>query len=647
MHHVVGRGRSAVCSILTRLLLVGAILGAGLAVFPRVAQPLHAQTPTSTPMPRAEPEPATDAPVPTAPPNAARGRAIYSQNCAACHGDTGLGDGPVAVDLPAPPPNFADPTTVADRTPAEWFLVTKHGRIEQMMPPWENRLSDQEIWHAVFYAWSLHLDENAIAEAELRYGESCATCHGDQGVSNDTGNDEAAASLPAFADPAYTIYQSPAALLAGWQNAHPEIGATWTPAQQRAQVEQLRAFSYITAWQPLLQPGSGVIEGQVQMGTAGEVLPRALEVRLEAYLDFEPVQTVTQTLASDGTFRFEALSLDPDVVYVAVTEYDAIQYSSPLLTLVPDAPVTTTQILLYTQTNDPTGLYIERVNWVVEPQAEGLVVGQILTFGFTGDRTYVGSQLAGVPAPVTVGVHVPPTAQDIRLENGVLGGRYHQQGNLIYDTVPIAPGATTHQLVVRYLMPIDAEPFTLRNEFIYPVNSLNLLVADIPEIEVAAAGLDDLGTQDFQGMDFRVWEGAELASGTVLVQFSGLNLAASNSGRVAILGPGVLFGMGGMVMLVLLTALTISWRQGRFQVQQSPENLAAQRTQLLQNIARLDDLHAGGALDEASWQRQRAQLKVEALAIDTRLRAQTQGPPIAADLSASPPDNSQEKTHTS
>mgnify|MGYP001828122462 CR=1 FL=1 len=34
------------------------------------------------------------------------GRALYSEHCAACHGDTGRGDGPLAADLDTPPPDL-------------------------------------------------------------------------------------------------------------------------------------------------------------------------------------------------------------------------------------------------------------------------------------------------------------------------------------------------------------------------------------------------------------------------------------------------------------------------------------------------------------------------------------------------------------
>jgi len=44
-----------------------------------------------------------------------------------------------------------------------------------------------------------------------------------------------------------------------------------------------------------------------------------------------------------------------------------------------------------------------------------------------------------------------------------------------------------------------------------------------------------------------------------------------------------------------------------------------QRTELIQRIAKLDDLHAVGELNDANWQQQRARLKAELLTVASKL----------------------------
>src|SRR5690606_4649488 len=49
-------------------------------------------------------------------PDVARGKALYAQHCAACHGADGKGDGPAAKGLEPAPSNFHDLDRMAQRS---------------------------------------------------------------------------------------------------------------------------------------------------------------------------------------------------------------------------------------------------------------------------------------------------------------------------------------------------------------------------------------------------------------------------------------------------------------------------------------------------------------------------------------------------
>ena len=51
-----------------------------------------------------------------------------------------MNDNPTA-DLPGPPTAFADPAAIW-LSPAMLFHTTKFGRLQNMMPPWQNQLGD-------------------------------------------------------------------------------------------------------------------------------------------------------------------------------------------------------------------------------------------------------------------------------------------------------------------------------------------------------------------------------------------------------------------------------------------------------------------------------------------------------------------------
>lgn len=56
------------------------------------------------------------APAQEATPGMEEGARIYLERCAACHGESGRGDGPMAKMYPVPPTNFADAALMQTRT---------------------------------------------------------------------------------------------------------------------------------------------------------------------------------------------------------------------------------------------------------------------------------------------------------------------------------------------------------------------------------------------------------------------------------------------------------------------------------------------------------------------------------------------------
>ena len=80
------------------------------------------------------------------------GQALYVKTCAACHGKTGLGDGPKAKSLKTTPTDFSKADS-QKQTDGEHFYKTKTGRGD--MPKYEGKLSDDDIWNIVNYVRTL------------------------------------------------------------------------------------------------------------------------------------------------------------------------------------------------------------------------------------------------------------------------------------------------------------------------------------------------------------------------------------------------------------------------------------------------------------------------------------------------------------
>ncbi|RLT40126.1 MAG: hypothetical protein DWI57_08975 [Chloroflexi bacterium] len=85
----------------------------------------------------------------TTPQALATSAALYSQNCAACHGESGAGDGFAASFAPVAVPNLTDPTTAAGASPALYYAKIARGGIGTGMPNWGTIFREDELWALV------------------------------------------------------------------------------------------------------------------------------------------------------------------------------------------------------------------------------------------------------------------------------------------------------------------------------------------------------------------------------------------------------------------------------------------------------------------------------------------------------------------
>ncbi|OLB96209.1 MAG: hypothetical protein AUH30_13195 [Candidatus Rokubacteria bacterium 13_1_40CM_68_15] len=92
----------------------------------------------------------------------AAGGEIYIRNCMYCHGDNLDGQGHFAKGFNPPPANFQDPGTIAMLQEAYLFWrIAKGGPglpkestpWNSVMPAWEDRLSEEQIWQVIMYLY--------------------------------------------------------------------------------------------------------------------------------------------------------------------------------------------------------------------------------------------------------------------------------------------------------------------------------------------------------------------------------------------------------------------------------------------------------------------------------------------------------------
>jgi mono/diheme cytochrome c family protein/plastocyanin len=94
------------------------------------------------------------------------GQALYAQNCAACHGESGTGEGVMAGAVPATsathlagqqppsPANFTDPSTMLGASSALLQGKILRGGMGTGMPYWGPILTEAQMWALADYLWT-------------------------------------------------------------------------------------------------------------------------------------------------------------------------------------------------------------------------------------------------------------------------------------------------------------------------------------------------------------------------------------------------------------------------------------------------------------------------------------------------------------
>ncbi len=103
-------------------------------------------------------------PLPSRPPSLERGAVVYQERCAACHGESGRGDGPKAKSLKGPPPaNLADPQILGNKSLLDIFRRIAVGTPGTAMPEFAEDVSAEDRWAVASYVGAMQYGGSATA----------------------------------------------------------------------------------------------------------------------------------------------------------------------------------------------------------------------------------------------------------------------------------------------------------------------------------------------------------------------------------------------------------------------------------------------------------------------------------------------------
>ena len=548
-------------------------------------------------------------PTPIEPPSVSGGQALWAENCLPCHGPTGQGDGPTAASLPNPPADLTDPARAQQHLPSEIFKIIKEGRMDKMMPPWKNKLTDAQIWDAVAYVWSLGTSPQTLAAGQTVYTQQCAACHGQSGQGD---GPQAVAPINNFTDLAVMAGLSQADLLTRYQT-----GKTHADLSDLSQTDLQSALAYARTFSVAMPQRHGSLSGQVTNTATGQPVGN-ITVTLHAFQDNAELETLTTQADESGRYRFDNLLTEHTIMYAVEGVYQDITYFSqePGMFL-PNSTETTLNLTVSETTSSNENIDVSQLHYLVSFSPGAANIMQIFIVGNSGDKTYIGQN------GQTFSFALPANATNVTFQNDPNGNRFIKTATGYSDTEPVMPGPEGLTILAMYDVPFNDDTLDIDLPLPAKVKAVNALVTD-QGASLTSPQLQFVENRDFQGNAFAVFEGENLPQEQpVRMNITGLNnltftpetMPGSATAPVAAT-PGfnqmwamwAILGLGSLA--VILATVVYPLRRARL-APSGEESPADRRQKLLLLLARLDENYEAGDIDPDIYRRARAKTKAE------------------------------------
>jgi len=588
----------------------------------QAAQPIPEPTTSTLPLPTSVAED-----VSTLSLNPERGAALYIEKCAACHGESGLGDGPQAKDLPIPVLPIGDPEFARKASPSEWYAVVTEGRLDRSMPGFES-LKDQERWDVVAYAFSLSSKPMDIMLGAEIFAGLCADCHGSDGTGTDSGPDLTrfewisqtsldqivtiihegiSPGMPAFAD---ALAQDEQVAVARFITNLSFPGTQFHPDEGEASTDEDTTSSM--AADALVEAKIG---GQISNGTDGGRVPTGIEVTLYGFDGQQPSFTEVTQASDSGEYLFEGVEIQPDRVFVTAVEYQGATYGSEIVQITDefdlDLPIT-----IYDITSDVSQLQVDRLHLIFDMPSEGMLqVTELWILSNLGDRTVATELGEGI-----FEVQLPEGAANLGFESGTSSSRFQpsDETNSFIDRLPIRPGMGSHEIIFSFNLAIDRS-LDFTQSMRYPVEAV-VLLAPQSVVELEGEKIQDLGLRQMSGTALNNYSAGPISSGDALELTVKREKASPTSSGERDNTLGIVLGISLLVLALGATGYWLDRRNQRrevgsaetlmeFEASADPVDGRSDRERLLQEIADLDDAYEAGEIEEERYREQRNDLK--------------------------------------
>jgi hypothetical protein len=346
------------------------------------------------------------------------------------------------------------------------------------------------------------------------------------------------------------------------------------------------------------------------MNASGGELPAGAEVNLHGFDQMQVVITGTTTLQEDGSFAFENIAMPAGRAFLATLEHQGIVYGSEVMQAEQGTTSIELPVQIYDTTTDPAGLIVDRLHLFFEfIDEQTLRIVELYVISNPGPNTLVAP---GEGQPV-LEFQLPPGVENLEFQDGQLGGRFIKTETGFGDTLPVRPGSGNYQVLFSYTL-----PYSRKIDLARPAGMpINAVVALVPEgsIKIKSETLQDSGTNDVQGVAYRVYTGGSLPTGDELRMTISGGPASDNPILASGSASSLLVGAAVLGIVLVLTGFWLYSRnrprdESSEQAGFEPDQPAAEDADsLMDAILALDDLYQQGQLPEEAYIQRRNELK--------------------------------------
>jgi len=573
---------------------------------------------------------------PASAPDVKNGAAIYVEKCAACHGETGLGDGPQGKQLQVTVAPLGLPATAQKAVPSDWYTTVTQGNIARFMPPFVS-LSDQERWDVVAYALTLHTKPTQIEKGKSLFEANCADCAktfsnqkmmsalSENALVNLIKNGEGA--IPAFGskftdDEAVAV----AAYIRTLTFAAPLAAPTVAPAtkavvtadsgtpsaETTAPAEGSTPQAEVTP-EATIVAGVGKVSGSVDNQTDTK-LPSGTKVTLHVFAHGGDMQnsgpqeitSLESTVNADGTFVFENVEMPESRIFIAEVDANGMTYQSDFAVVkAGDTELTLAPIKIFSASTDLSKLTVNQTHIFLDVKDGTL---QVIEFFNILNSTDTAISIPVADNQMAM-AKTPPNMTSLGFDAQQGAGVPVQTA----DGFVLPPSEKMYGVAAGFEMPYDKSaeieiPFALG----IPSGSVLTPIG----VKLEGAGFVDKGPTDIgSGTMYQVYEFSEIKPDSVLkIKLSGQPEqapAAANATGVKSNQP-LLIGIGAFGVVLIVAGVWLFMRDRRkreeeVDVEESDE--FEDPESLMDAIIALDDLHRAGKIPDEAYQQRRNELK--------------------------------------